>query len=421
MTADAGMVFVGPPAHAIREMGSKDRAKEIMVEAGVPVVPGYHGSNQDAAFLKRKAYEIGYPVLIKAVAGGGGKGMRRVDKALDFDAALDAARREAASSFGNDDVLIERFVATPRHIEMQVFADSHGNVVHLGERDCSMQRRHQKVIEESPAPGVTDELRGIMGEAACEAARAVGYEGAGTVEFIVDASDGLRADGFFFMEMNTRLQVEHPVTEMVTGVDLVEWQLRVANGEPLPLSQNEIALSGHAVEARIYAEDPANGFLPSVGKLSAMAIDGVRIDTGVETGDTISPHYDPMIAKAIAFGETRDQSFDRLQKALGESRFAGVKTNIPFLIRLIGHDELRKGAFDTGLIDAHLNELTEAVEASPGIIASGIAALIAAENGRIDRTAPTTGPWGATDGFQPTANGCRNTLSYSTANPVAST
>ncbi len=400
MTADAGMVFVGPPPHAIREMGSKDRAKEIMLEAGVPVVPGYHGSNQDAAFLKRKAYEIGYPVLIKAVAGGGGKGMRRVDKALDFDGALDAARREAASSFGNDDVLIERFVATPRHIEMQVFADSHGNVVHLGERDCSMQRRHQKVIEEAPAPGMTDELRAIMGKAACEAARAVGYEGAGTVEFIVDASDGLREDGFFFMEMNTRLQVEHPVTEMVTGVDLVEWQLRVANGEKLPLTQDEIELTGHAVEARIYAEDPSNDFLPAVGKLAAMEIDGVRIDTGVEAGDTISPYYDPMIAKAIAFGQTRDQSFDSLQNALSESRFAGLKTNIAFLVRLIGHSDLRKGAFDTGLIDGDLAALTKQAEPSAEIIATGIAALIAAENRRIYRAAQVSGPWHATDGFQ---------------------
>jgi 3-methylcrotonyl-CoA carboxylase alpha subunit len=300
LCAEAGMIFVGPPPSAIRAMGLKDKAKIIMSEAGVPVVPGYHGDKQDAEFLKRKAYETGYPVLIKAVAGGGGKGMRRVNKAIEFDAALDAAMREAKSSFGNDRMLIEKFVASPRHIEIQVFADGHGNVVHLFERDCSLQRRHQKVIEEAPAPGMSEELRNIMGKAACDAARAVGYQGAGTVEFIVDGEGGLKPDGFFFMEMNTRLQVEHPVTEMITGTDLVEWQLRVASGEKLPLLQDELQINGHAVEARVYAEDPETGFLPSTGRLAAVSFpDGVRVDSGVETGDEISPFYDPMIAKLI--------------------------------------------------------------------------------------------------------------------------
>ena len=297
---DAGMIFVGPPPNAIRAMGLKDKAKEIMADAGVPIVPGYHGNNQNADFLKRKAYEIGYPVLIKAVAGGGGKGMRKVAKAIEFDDALDAAKREAKAAFGNDIVLIEKFIESPRHVEIQVFGDSHGNVVHLFERDCSLQRRHQKVIEEAPAPGMSDQVREAMGKAACEAAKAVGYEGAGTVEFIADGANGLTEDGFFFMEMNTRLQVEHPVSEMISGVDLVEWQLRVASDEELPKKQEELTIDGHAVEARIYAEDPNAGFLPSTGKLIAMdlgeEIDGVRIDTGVEQGDVISPYYDPMIA-----------------------------------------------------------------------------------------------------------------------------
>ena len=260
LTHDAGMIFVGPSPAAIRAMGLKDKAKEIMSEAGVPIVPGYHGSNQTPDFLKRKAYEIGYPVLIKAVAGGGGKGMRKVGKALEFDDALDAAKREAKAAFGNDIVLIEKFIESPRHIEIQVFGDSHGNVVHLFERDCSLQRRHQKVIEEAPAPGMSEEVRSAMGNAACNAARAVNYEGAGTVEFIVDGANGLTVDGFYFMEMNTRLQVEHPVTEMITGTDLVEWQLQVAAGEKLPRSQDELSITGHAVEARIYAEDPNAGF-----------------------------------------------------------------------------------------------------------------------------------------------------------------
>src|SRR5664279_738396 len=283
--ADAGIVFVGPPPAAMRAMGLKDRAKALMEKAGVPVVPGFHGDMQEPKFLKQKAYEVGYPVLIKAVAGGGGKGMRRVDRHADFDAALAAAMREAKAAFGDERVLIEKCVTAPRHIEMQIFADSHGNAIHLNERDCSLQRRHQKVIEEAPAPGMSAQLRSRMGQAAVAAAKACGYVGAGTVEFIADGANGLKEDGFWFMEMNTRLQVEHPVTEAITGLDLVEWQFRIADGERLPLTQDRVPLHGHAVEARIYAEDPARGFLPSTGTLLALRFpDGVRVDTGVEQG-----------------------------------------------------------------------------------------------------------------------------------------
>src|SRR5215470_676766 len=293
--AQAGLVFVGPPASAIRAMGLKDQAKRLMEQAGVPVVPGYHGERQDAKFLREKAYQIGYPVLIKPAAGGGGRGLRRVDKHADFDAALEGAVRESQSAFGNGRVLIEKFIASPRHIEIQVFADSHGNAVHLGERDCSLQRRHQKVIEEAPAPGMTPELRTAIGKAAVAAAKAVNYRGAGTVEFVADSTAGLRADAFWFIEMNTRLQVEHPVTEEISGLDLVEWQFRIAAGEKLPLRQDEVPLDGHAIEARLYAEDPENGFLPSTGKLVAFETpDDVRIDTGFQAGSTISPYYDAM-------------------------------------------------------------------------------------------------------------------------------
>ncbi|MEO0545908.1 MAG: biotin carboxylase N-terminal domain-containing protein, partial [Pseudomonadota bacterium] len=402
LTRDAKMVFVGPPPDAIRAMGLKDRAKEIMSEAGVPVVPGYHGSNQDPAFLKRKAYEIGYPVLIKAVAGGGGKGMRKVAKALEFDDALVAAKREAKAAFGNDAVLIERFVRSPRHIEVQVFADGHGNVVHLFERDCSLQRRHQKVIEEAPAPGMSEELRAIMGKAACEAARAVGYEGAGTVEFIVDSADGLSADGFFFMEMNTRLQVEHPVTEAVTGLDLVEWQLRVASGEALPVEQDEIRLNGHAVEARLYAEDPSNGFLPSTGKLIALDLgneeSGLRIDSGVETGDVISPFYDPMIAKVIAHAPNRAEAMEKLALALDTAAVAGPRTNSGFLARLCRHPSFLSGDFDTCLIDESLPSLIETGPVEDYVLAAGLAHLVRGE--MAVNAAATSGPWAAQDGFQ---------------------
>ncbi len=289
---DAGFVFIGPPPAAMRAMGLKDRAKALAEKAGVPVVPGYHGERQEPKFLKQKAYELGYPLLIKAIAGGGGKGMRRVDKHAEFDAALEAAQREAQSAFGDARVLLEKYVSHPRHIELQVFADRHGHVIHLGERDCSLQRRHQKVIEEAPAPGMSASLRATMGEAAVAAAQAVGYQGAGTVEFIADGAGGLKPDGFWFMEMNTRLQVEHPVTEAVSGLDLVEWQFRVADGEPLPLKQDQLRLAGHAVEARLYAEDPAHGFLPSTGRLVALqfpSAEGLRVDAGVEAGSGGSP------------------------------------------------------------------------------------------------------------------------------------
>ena len=299
--AQAGLVFVGPPPAAIRAMGLKDHAKALMQKAGVPVVPGYHGERQEPAFLKEQADAIGYPVLIKPAAGGGGRGMRRVDRGADFADALAGAVREAASAFGGSRVLIEKYVSAPRHIEIQVFADTYGNTIHLGERDCSLQRRHQKVIEETPAPGMTDRLRAKMGAAAVEAARAVNYAGAGTVEFVADGSRGLREDGFWFIEMNTRLQVEHPVTEEVTGLDLVAWQFRVASGERLPLTQSEIRFNGHAVEARVYAEDPENGFLPSTGKILGLQLpSSVRVDSGVEAGGEVSPFYDAMIAKLIA-------------------------------------------------------------------------------------------------------------------------
>src|SRR5512136_1546221 len=319
---DAGIVFVGPPAQAIRAMGLKDRAKALMEKAGVPVVAGYHGELQEPKFLKQKAYEIGYPVLIKAVAGGGGKGMRRVERHADFDSALEAAQREAKAAFGDGRILLEKYVTSPRHIELQIFADQHGNTIHLNERDCSLQRRHQKVIEEAPAPGMSSGLRTAMGTAAVAAAKAAGYVGAGTIEFIADGTNGLKPGGFWFMEMNTRLQVEHPVTEAVTGLDLVEWQLRIAAGEKLPLAQDQVAFEGHAVEARLYAEDPERGFLPSTGRLIALQFpkaDRVRIDSGVETGSEVTPFYDPMIAKLIAHGKTREDALDRLADALDQT------------------------------------------------------------------------------------------------------
>src|SRR3974390_1390343 len=307
----AGMAFVGPPAAAIRAMGLKDSAKALMEKAGVPVVPGYHGERQEAKFLKEKAYEIGYPVLIKPPAGGGGRGMRRVDKHADFDAALEGAVREAQSSFGSGRVLIEKYILSPRPTQVPVFADKFGNTIYLGERDCSLQRRHQKVIEEAPAPGMTPELRAKIGGAAVEAAKAVGYAGAGTVEFVADGSKGLRADGFWFIEMNTRLQVEHPVTEEVTGLDLVEWQFRVAAEQKLALTQDQVRLKGHAIEARVYAEDPEHGFLPSTGKIVALELPkDIRVDSGVEAGGEVSPYYDAMIAKLIAHADTREQAID---------------------------------------------------------------------------------------------------------------
>ena len=407
----AGITFVGPPASAIRAMGLKDRAKTLMQKAGVPVVPGYHGERQDAKFLKEKAYEIGYPVLIKPAAGGGGRGLRRVERHADFEAALESAARESEAAFGSGRVLLEKYISAPRHIEIQVFGDRHGNVVHLGERDCSLQRRHQKVIEEAPAPGMSAELRAQIGAAGVEAARAVGYTGAGTVEFVADGTRGLRSGGFWFIEMNTRLQVEHPVTEAVTGLDLVEWQFRVAAGERLPLRQDEICLDGHAVEARIYAEDPENGFLPSTGKIiAAQWPANVRVDSGVEAGSEVTPFYDAMMAKLIAHSATRDAALNRLAAALDHVLIAGPRTNVAFLAALCRSEEFRHGTVDTGFIDRNLAALG-AVPREPDQAAAalGVARLLgagASGGAEIADAAADDGgpdgdsPWSATDGFQ---------------------
>lgn len=383
----AGLIFIGPSARAIRAMGLKDAAKALMEKAKVPVVPGYHGEAQDLVVLAGKANEIGFPVLIKARAGGGGKGMRKVERQEDFSAALSSARREAKASFGDDRVLVEKYVATPRHIEIQVFGDSHGNAVHLFERDCSAQRRHQKVIEEAPAPGMPDDMREAMGAAAVQAAKAIDYAGAGTVEFIVDASEGLRADRFWFMEMNTRLQVEHPVTEMITGLDLVEWQIRVASGEPLPLAQGQLSINGHAVEARIYAEDAEKGFLPAVGRLAHLAFSrgDIRVDSGVRSGDEITPFYDPMIAKMVAHGKTRTEALGKLAGALGRTEIAGTVTNTAFLARLCRDEDFAAGRLDTGLIDRNLENLTARVPAPEPITVLAVLAasgMVPASSGK---------------------------------------
>ncbi|MDB5725085.1 MAG: Acetyl/propionyl-CoA carboxylase, alpha subunit [Novosphingobium sp.] len=350
---DAGLIWVGPKPSSITAMGLKDAAKKLMAAAGVPVTPGYMGENQDPALLADEAAKIGYPVLIKAVAGGGGKGMRLVEQAGEFIDALASCQREASASFGNAHVLIEKYIQRPRHIEVQVFGDTRGNVVHLFERDCSLQRRHQKVIEEAPAPGMDAATRAELCAAAVKAAKAVDYVGAGTIEFIADGSEGLRADRIWFMEMNTRLQVEHPVTEEITGVDLVEWQLRVASGEPLPKRQDELAIDGWAMEARLYAEDPAKGFLPSIGTLELLEFGetaGGRIDTGVYEGAEVSPFYDPMIAKVIAHGDTRDEARERLAEMLDDTAIWPVRTNATFLIQALAHPEFVSGEVDTGLI-----------------------------------------------------------------------
>ncbi|MDP0928587.1 acetyl/propionyl/methylcrotonyl-CoA carboxylase subunit alpha [Paracoccus onubensis] len=372
---DAGLVFIGPSARAIRAMGLKDAAKALMETAGVPVVPGYHGAEQDPLHLAQMAGQIGYPVLIKAVAGGGGKGMRRVDDPKDFADALASAQSEARNAFGNPDVLIEKYILRPRHIELQIFGDGH-RAVHLFERDCSLQRRHQKVIEEAPAPGMTPEMRKVMGASAVRAAEAIGYKGAGTIEFIVDGSDGLRPDGFWFMEMNTRLQVEHPVTEAITGVDLVEWQLRVASGEPLPAKQEELSITGHAFEARLYAEDVPAGFLPATGRLAHLRFpEGVRIETGVRQGDSISPWYDPMIAKIVTHGPTRAVALRALEAGLVDTEVAGSVTNLDFLIALTRHDGFASGEVDTGLIERDLDALVTAAEPDPRTRALGVVGL----------------------------------------------
>lgn len=408
--AAAGLVFIGPPPAAMRSMGLKAESKGLMQKAGVPLVPGYHGADQDADRLHAEADAIGYPVLIKASAGGGGKGMREVLASEEFDAALASCRREAQASFGNDAVLIEKLVSHPRHIEIQVFADRYGHTISLFERDCSMQRRHQKVIEEAPAPGLPEKMRRDMGMAAVAAARAVSYVGAGTVEFIVECNADAVPQKFYFMEMNTRLQVEHPVTEMVTGQDLVEWQLRVAAGETLPLGQPEVQGSGHAVEVRLYAENPQAGFLPAIGTLQRLALPAhvafevgaaagepapLRIDSGVREGDAITPHYDPMIAKIIAWGENRDHALARMRQALGQIRAAGVQTNVAFLQRLIADPDFASGAVDTGLIARRLDHLlaTPAIALHMACAAVVAATLHRAQSHRGDD------PWSAADGY----------------------
>jgi 3-methylcrotonyl-CoA carboxylase alpha subunit len=406
--AAAGITFVGPPPSAVRAMGLKDAAKSLVEKAGVPVVPGYHGDIQEPAFLKEKAYQIGYPVLIKAIAGGGGKGMRRVDRHVDFEEALASCQREAMNAFSDSRVLVEKYVTAPRHVEVQVFGDRHGNVIHFFERDCSMQRRHQKVIEEAPAPGMDGATRAAFGKAAVDAAKAVGYYGAGTIEFIADGSKGLRPDGFYFMEMNTRLQVEHPVTEAITGFDLVELQFRVAAGERLPVTQEQLAISGHAVEARVYAEEPERGFLPSTGRIHALRLpegEGVRVDFGVAEGGEVTPFYDPMIAKVIAHGPTRDLALDRLHAALGATLIAGPKTNVRFLSALISQPDFRAGRLDTGFIDRNLSALgAEPQPPDHAAIAAGALALLAEEKARLadiaERRSGWAGdPWSAADGF----------------------
>jgi len=377
---DAGLIWVGPNPDSIRAMGLKDAAKQRMIAAGVPVTPGYLGEDQSPERLKAEADSIGYPVLIKAVAGGGGKGMRRVDTTAEFADALVSCQREAASSFGNTDVLIEKYILSPRHIEVQVFGDSHGNVVHLFERDCSLQRRHQKVIEEAPAPGMDAATREAICAAAVKAAKAVDYVGAGTIEFIADASEGLRADRIWFMEMNTRLQVEHPVTEEITGQDLVEWQLRVASDEPLPKRQDELAIDGWAMEARLYAEDPAKGFLPSIGTLERFDLGTTaRVDTGVEQGAEISPFYDPMIAKVIAWGEDRETAREALAYALDGAVVWPVRSNAGFLVEALDHPDFVAGTLDTGLIAREGDALMPPTHPTEEALAEAAGALVSAD------------------------------------------
>ena len=378
---DAGLVWVGPNPASIDAMGLKDAAKKLMAAAGVPVTPGYMGEDQSPDHLAAEAAKIGYPVLIKAVAGGGGKGMRLVESPDTFIDALASCQREAASSFGNDHVLIEKYILSPRHIEVQVFGDKHGNVVHLFERDCSLQRRHQKVIEEAPAPGMDAVTRAELCASAVRAAKAVDYVGAGTIEFIADGSEGLRADRIWFMEMNTRLQVEHPVTEEITGVDLVEWQLRVASGEPIPLAQEDLGIDGWAMEARLYAEDPSKGFLPSIGKLELLQFgdsEGGRIDTGVYEGAEVSPFYDPMIAKVIAWGEDRDEARERLSDMLGDSAVWPVKTNASFLVKALEHPDFVAGTVDTGLIGRDGEAMAEVPQPSQEVLEAAAASLVPA-------------------------------------------
>ena len=399
----AGLVFIGPSAAAIRAMGRKDAAKALMIEAGVPVVPGYHGEDQDPELLAAEAEKIGYPVMIKARAGGGGKGMRLVEEATAFRAALEGAQREGQASFGDPVCLLEKYITQPRHIEIQIFGDGHGNVIHLFERDCSLQRRHQKVIEEAPAPDMPPTVRAAMGKAATDAARAIGYAGAGTVEFIVDGTGPLREDGFWFMEMNTRLQVEHPVSEAITGLDFVELQLRVASGEPLPVAQEDLSINGWSFEARVYAEDVPKGFLPATGRLDHLSFPAatafepgaVRIDSGVRPGDEISPWYDPMIAKVIAHGSTREEALNRLGEALSGCQIAGSVTNLDFLVALSRHEGFAAGQVDTGLIDRDLTSLLEQSPTPPHVLALAAVGGL----GLLDDQ-PSPDPWAQLTGWR---------------------
>lgn len=397
--AAAGITFIGPPASAIRAMGDKSAAKALMANAGVPLTPGYHGDQQEPSFLREQADAIGYPVLIKASAGGGGKGMRKVERSEDFVDALASCQREAASAFGNDHVLVEKYVERPRHIEIQVFGDSHGEAVYLFERDCSVQRRHQKVLEEAPAPGMSAERRAAMGKAAVDAARAVGYVGAGTVEFIA-GPDG----DFYFMEMNTRLQVEHPVTEYITGTDLVEWQLRVASGLPLPLRQEQLAIHGHAIEARLYAEDADRGFLPSTGTLRRLRLPApsshVRVDTGVEEGDSITPYYDPMIAKLIVWDVDRDAALRRMSQALADCQVVGVTTNAGFLRRLVNTDSFAHAKLDTALIEREQAALSAGGDTDDALWQLAAVAAVASTAGAGSDARDPHSPWQAQDGWR---------------------
>jgi 3-methylcrotonyl-CoA carboxylase alpha subunit len=400
---DAGLIWIGPNPDSIRAMGFKDAAKKLMAEAGVPTTPGYLGEDQSEARLAEEAEAIGYPVLIKAVAGGGGKGMRKIEKAREFKAALASAKREAQGAFGDDRVLLEMYVQRPRHIEVQVFGDTHGNVVHLFERDCSLQRRHQKVIEEAPAPGMDEATRKAVTDAAMLAAKAVNYVNAGTVEFIADASEGLRADRIWFMEMNTRLQVEHPVTEEITGQDLVEWQLRVASGEKLPLKQSDLKINGHAIEARLYAENPETGFLPSTGKITTFKLPRIRVDTGVEWGSEISPNYDPMIAKIIVHQPSRGAAIAQLKAACEFVQIAPIKTNAGFLVRCLADPDFVSGDVDTNLITARGPALaakppvtSEIASAAAWLFASNVEEATPAEDGgQLSRS-----PWSLLQGFR---------------------
>jgi 3-methylcrotonyl-CoA carboxylase alpha subunit len=407
--AAAGIVFIGPPAGAIRAMGSKSAAKALMERSGVPLVPGYHGEEQDPALLRAEAARIGYPVLIKASAGGGGKGMRVVNASGEFAEALALAQGEARAAFGDARVLVERYLTRPRHIEVQVFADTHGNVVHLFERDCSIQRRHQKVIEEAPAPGMDPERRRAMGEAACAAARAIDYVGAGTVEFIAEG------DAFYFMEMNTRLQVEHPVTEAITGQDLVEWQFRVAAGESLPLGQDDLAIDGHAVEVRVYAEDPTRDFAPATGRIAHLRAPegpGIRVDTGVRAGDAISVHYDPMIAKLIAHGPDRAGALRLLSRALSAYEIVGLRTNLGLLRALAAHPEFRAGAVDTGFIPRHADALLAPPPPAPDVaLAAAVHHLLAEESAAAPRAeADPFSPWGLATAWRLNGDGYQDVV-----------